>query len=143
MGSGGINAQTAIRDNRLFNDRVTSASSLTFYETGLHTFVHTDLAPTVPKLKTPKLNAPIRINLSDLLVNVNTTTTDKFGLKAAGQNRYEQRCLKVTRVVQEHKKEYGEIRRLKADANATCFFVGLEYPSKALRMFMTAPWKGS
>ena len=122
VGSGGINPQVAIRDNRLFNDKISGDSVLTFY-TGVHT-------------------EPVQIKLSDLLINVNTTTTDKFGLKAAGRTRYQQRCLRVTRAIRERKKTYGESVRLGANANVSYFFIGLKYPSKALRALMESLRRG-
>ncbi|MBO9707385.1 MAG: hypothetical protein J7521_04140 [Caulobacter sp.] len=118
VGSGGVNPQTAIRDNRLFNENVSPNTPLTFY-------IGADVEP-------------VQINLSDLLVNVNTTTTDKFALKAAGRTRYEQRCLKVTRGLNERKKQYGDARRLNEDADVSYLFIGLEYPSAPLRNLMTA-----
>ena len=85
---------------------------------------------------------PVQIKLSDLLINVNTTTTDKFGLKAAGRTRYQQRCLRVTRAIRERKKTYGESVRLGANANVSYFFIGLKYPSKALRALMESLRRG-
>ena len=118
VGSGGVNPQVAIRDNRLFNENVSADSKLTFY--------------------TDRGREPVKINLSDLLVNVNTTTTDKFALKASGRTRYEQRCLKVTRGVKERKTLYGDARRLNEDANVSYLFIGLQYPSGPLRRLMEA-----
>jgi hypothetical protein len=115
-----INAQVAIRDNRLFNDAVDSGSTLKARDTN---------------------GDEVVIPFDKLVVNLNTTRTDRVGVKAASRTRYERRVLTVTERIQERKAHYGEVTKLGTDANVSYVFVGLEYPAQALRTFLTQVWR--
>lgn len=121
-GSGGVNAQTAVRDNRLFNDGVSAASTL--------------------RCRDAKGNV-VTIALGDLLVNVATNATDKVAIKAATRTRYQQRTPRVTRAIKDRKEVYGDLRRLNSEADVSFVFLGLKYPSDKIRRFMEFLWRQS
>lgn len=120
VGSGGINPQIAIRDNRLFSSEVSPNTELSFYE-----------------VETGTLR---KVRLGDLLINLNTSTSDKLGVKAASRTKFQYRMLKATQGVVERKDVWGEDVKLGDETREMFTFVGVQCPSATLRELMTAIW---
>lgn len=113
-GSGGMNPQQAVRNNRLFNSQVNENTIVTFVDT----------QGTVQS-----------ILLGNLVLNANAQTTDKMGIKAARSDAPLYRYLRVTKAVKAAKKKYGENPTLGRGSDTAFYFLGLQYPGRAIRDF--------
>lgn len=123
IGSGGINPQVSIRDNRLFNELVHPDSEFSF--------------------NYPGSGKPDTIRLGDVLISAATSSSDKLGIKAGNRERYEMRFLKGTKGVIERKAQWGEVVEVDQSTREMFLFVGLQYPSNSIRAMFETIWAGA
>lgn len=146
--SGGVNAQTSIRDTRLFHEELGSNSKLGFHPvSGTYEIPPTSGSPpkSVSRFYEPSgSDKPVEIDIREVYLNTQTTTSDRFATKArssGNQPTYETRVLKVTRSVKERKGKFGEKVRIGEISDTALSFVGLVYPGNSIRNLFQDIWK--
>jgi hypothetical protein len=146
--SGGVNAQSSIRDTRLFHEKLDSDSKLGFHPV----YGAYEIPPTSgssPKsasrfYEPSGSDKPVTIDIRDVYLNTQTTVSDRFATKAlssGNQSTYETRALKVTRSIKERKGKFGEKVRKGEISDTVLNFVGLAYPGNVIRNLFQDVWK--